>query len=99
MDSTGITQFQRYCKDNNIDITITRLYALSEMRTGEQYHITTDQEEALIAAFEAGYFNEPREVTLKDIAQEMEITRQSLAARLRRGYRNLIANTLLHETE
>ncbi|GAA0254220.1 helix-turn-helix domain-containing protein [Haladaptatus pallidirubidus] len=99
VDSTGITQFQRYCKDNNIDITITRLYALSEMRTGEQYHITTDQEEALIAAFEAGYFNEPREVTLKDIAQEMEITRQSLAARLRRGYRNLIANTLLHETE
>jgi predicted DNA binding protein len=96
-DTTGITRFQHYCKTNGIDITITRLYALSEMRTGEQYHITAEQEVALTAAFNAGYFNEPRETTLESIAQEMDITRQSLAARLRRGYRNLIANTLIHE--
>ncbi|MFH5797263.1 helix-turn-helix domain-containing protein [Haladaptatus sp. CMAA 1911] len=97
VDTTGITAFQRYCKDNSIDITITRLYALSELRTGEQYHITPRQEEALTAAFKAGYFDEPREATLEEIAREMDITRQSLAARLRRGHRNLIANTLFHE--
>ena len=96
-DTTGITAFQHYCKDTNIDISITRLYALSELRTGEQYHITSSQEEALTAAFKAGYFDEPREATLEEIAQKMDITRQSLAARLRRGHRNLIANTLFHE--
>jgi predicted DNA binding protein len=98
-DGTAITQFQQYCKNNSIDITITRLYALSEMRTGDQYHLSTEQEVALIAAFNAGYFNDPREATLDDIAQEMGITRQSLAARLRRGHRNLIGNTLIHEPE
>jgi hypothetical protein len=97
-DSDAITQFQQYCREHDIPITVTRLYALSEMQTGEQYQMTSAQEEALIQAFEAGYFNSPREVTLEEIANDLDITRQSLADRLRRGHRNLIANTLMHET-
>lgn len=38
-----------------------------------------------------GYFDEPRRATLDDLASELGITRQSLAGRLRRGHRNLLA--------
>ena len=47
-------------------------------------------------AFEAGYYDIPRDATLEDIADELEISRQALANRLRRGYRNLIGTTLMH---
>ncbi|WP_368411757.1 helix-turn-helix domain-containing protein [Haladaptatus halobius] len=98
-DTNGVTQFQQYCRKHSIPLTVTRLYTLSELRTSDQYQITTAQEEALIAAFEAGYFNQPRETKLEGIAQELGISRQSLAERLRRGHRNLIVNTLLHQSK
>jgi hypothetical protein len=97
VDTREITSFHHYCSTADINISVTRLYALSQLQTGDQYHVTSSQEEALTAAFHAGYFDEPREATLEEIAREMDITRQSLAARLRRGHRNLIANTLIHE--
>ncbi|WP_227380688.1 helix-turn-helix domain-containing protein [Haladaptatus halobius] len=98
-DNDAITQFQQYCREHDIPLTVTRLYALSEMRSGEVYQITSAQEAALIRAFEAGYFNSPREATLEEIAQDFNISRQSLADRLRRGHRNLIANTLIDSTD
>ncbi|AEH36174.1 helix-turn-helix domain-containing protein [Halopiger xanaduensis] len=49
------------------------------------------QLEALELAYERGYFDEPRRATLEDLAAGVGITRQSLAGRLRRGHRNLLA--------
>jgi predicted DNA binding protein len=72
------------------------LYALSEMRTGDAYNMTDTQEAALMQAFQAGYYDTPREATLEEIAEELEISRQAVANRLRRGYRNLIGTTLMH---
>ncbi|MFB9809303.1 helix-turn-helix domain-containing protein [Haladaptatus pallidirubidus] len=82
-DQQSISHFQRYCHEYDIPITVTRLYALSELRTGEQYQLTSAQEEALTTAFKAGYFDQPREVTLEDITDELDISRQSLAAHTR----------------
>jgi hypothetical protein len=39
----------------------------------------------------------PREVTLTELADRLDISRNALSARLRRGHRNLLANTLVHE--
>ncbi|WP_435159528.1 helix-turn-helix domain-containing protein [Haladaptatus sp. DFWS20] len=95
-DHEGMTEFQNYCADNEIPITITRVYTIAEMQVGTQYRLTPPQEEALVTAFDAGYFDKPRESTLGEIARNLGITRQALSERLRRGHRNLIANTLTH---
>jgi predicted DNA binding protein len=40
----------------------------------------------------------PRETNLTDLADELDITRQSLSRRMARGQRTLLNNTLLRES-
>jgi len=42
-------------------------------------------------ALELGYFETPRQITLKDLAAEMDISHQALSERLRRGMRSVAA--------
>jgi predicted DNA binding protein len=93
-DQQSLSQFQEYCRENEIEITLTRLYTLSE--EGNRDHgLTEAQLEALTLAFERGYFDSPRQATLEDLAHELGISRTAVAARLRRGNRRLIARTIV----
>lgn len=97
--SKGVSAFQQCCTAHDIRLTLGHLYALSEVDTRGRYHLTPEQEEALVLAFNEGYYNEPRETNLEEIATQLGITRPSLSARLKRGSRNLIGNTLVHQQE
>lgn len=90
------SDFQQYCKDNDIDVTLTRLSRLSEMTTGTEYNLTPAQHEALVIAYNEGYYSDPRETDHETLASQLGITRQALSARIRRGYRNLIGSTIIH---
>lgn len=91
-----ISEFRTYCQDNEIPIDITTVHALLPIRS-EGYELTDAQREALILAYERGYFDSPRETSLEDVAEELGITQQSLSSRLRRGHRRLVGATLVHE--
>jgi len=45
-------------------------------------------------AYERGYFNLPRDVTMEELGEELGISQQAVASRLRRGIRNILAGTL-----
>lgn len=94
-----LSAFQRYCEDHGIDVTLTRLSRLTEMTTGTEYGLTPGQHEALALAYHEGYYAEPRETDQETLAAQLGVTRQALSARLRRGYRNLIENTIIHSPE
>ncbi|SFS42495.1 helix-turn-helix domain-containing protein [Halostagnicola kamekurae] len=94
-DRDELDTFQRYCHERNIAFDLRRLYDLSQPKTGGQYGLTSKQQSALVAAWEAGYFETPREASLEDVAAELDITQQSLSKRLHRAHRSLIANTLI----
>ena len=89
-----LSSFQRYCDDHDIDVTLARLSRLSEMTTGSEYHLTSDQREALLFAYENGYYDDSRRSDQEALASRLGISRQALSARLRRGYRNLIESTI-----
>jgi predicted DNA binding protein len=91
-----VGEFRDYCQENDIPIDITAVHALLPIR-GEGYELTDAQREALVLAYERGYFDSPPEVSLREIAEELGITQQSLSSRLRRGHRRLIAATLTPE--
>ncbi len=91
-----ISDFREYCKENDISIDITAVHALLPIQ-GEGYELTDTQREALVLAYERGYFDSPRESSLEEIAEELGITQQSLSSRLRRGHRQLIAATLVRQ--
>ena len=92
-DRQSIADFQRYCRDNEIPIEITAVHALLPLQ-GDGFELTDTQEEALVLAYERGYYDTPRRATLQEIADELGITQQSLSSRLRRGHRRLVGGTL-----
>jgi len=56
--------------------------------------LTDSQQEALLVAYEAGYFAEPRDASLDDVAAELGISQPAAGGRLRRGIRRLVHTTL-----
>ena len=85
--------FQQYCDDHTIGVSLGRLSHLSEAETADDA-LTREQREALLAAYDAGYYDHDGEATQETIAAQLGISRQALSSRLRRGYRNLIERTL-----
>jgi len=94
-DRDQIDQFQQYCEDQSVAFDLQRLYELSQPKTGGQYGLTQKQQEALVTAWHAGYFETPREASLDAVADELSITQQSLSQRVQRAHHSLIANTLI----
>lgn len=93
-DHASISDFQARCRDAGIPIELTSLAELSGAESDRDYGLTGPQREALELAYERGYFDSPRETTLEALAADLDISRQALAARLRRGHRRLIENTI-----
>lgn len=96
-DSAAIGAFQEYCRENEIPLHLRQLRSAEDLHAGDEYQLTPEQHEALVHAFDRGYFEEPRRTTLEELADEFGITRQSVSSRLRRGHRNLIDSTLVHQ--
>lgn len=61
--------------------------------------LTPDQRNALVAAREQGYFEVPRQTTVRKLADELDVSHQAVSERLRRGITNLIDATLTTEGE
>lgn len=96
-DHDQLTSFQTYCADSGVTLQVKRLFEVSHPHTGRQYGLTEKQHEALVAAWEAGFFESPAETTLADVAADLGISQQALSQRMRNGYDALIANTLVTE--
>ncbi|ELY60098.1 DNA binding protein [Natronococcus amylolyticus DSM 10524] len=95
-DSDQISAFQQYCADHEINTQLTRLQSLAELQAGDEYGLTANQHEALLLAFNEGYYNQPRETDLQTLADQLGISRPSFADRLHRGYHNLLRSTIAH---
>ena len=93
----ALSAFHEYCRDHDFEIALERVYRPENPQEQAEYGVTHKQQEALEAAYEAGYFEVPRGQTLTEVAEELDISRNAFSARLRRGHRNLLSQTLVHE--
>lgn len=100
-DRRDIAAFQERCRELDISITLTELHALTPIDSEAEAALTDTQQEALVLAYERGYFNTPRDVTMADIGDELGISQQAVASRLRRGISSILGSTLteLHPPE
>lgn len=94
-EADAIGEFQTRCREEGVPVKLTGLHALAGADHEDAHGLTDPQREALILAYERGYYESPREATLAEIAEELGITGQSLGSRLRRGIRRLIGGTLV----
>jgi predicted DNA binding protein len=94
----AVVQFRQACSERGFGFRLERLYreevAAEDGGIDDRYGVTAAQREALSAALEMGYFEVPRDASLEHVADELDISRQALSTRLRRGQSNLLRNTL-----
>ncbi len=88
----AIAEFQEYCHNHSAPVTLTKIRGLQPLNAKQD--LTEAQREALLLAYDRGYFKSPRETTLEEIAEELSISQQALGSRLRRGNRRLIEQVL-----
>lgn len=98
-DAADLSTFQGYLVDNDVDATLRRMHDLDGTSTTGRYNLTPEQREALLAAYDAGYYEQPTGTDLESLAESLGISRSAFSARLQRGYRNLIESTIAHEQE
>ncbi|MBX0325257.1 helix-turn-helix domain-containing protein [Halomicroarcula sp. F13] len=88
-----LSRLWEFASENDIEIELQRVngYA-SPLETDAG--LTTSQREALLLALKAGYFEEPREASLRDVAAELGISQPAAGGLLRRGIKRLILSSL-----
>lgn len=96
-DESALSTLHDRTAADGIEFELRRVYGARPGDGRDSFGITPEQREALHAAFESGYFEVPRDHTLSDIADDLDISANALSARLRRGFRTLVANTLIEE--
>jgi len=57
--------------------------------------LTEQQRETLGLAYETGYFEEPREADMDDLAEELDVSPSAVSGRLKRGMKLLIEDTFM----
>lgn len=92
----AFADLQSFCESEDIPIEITAVHALVPVRE-EGFGLTEAQRTALVLAYHRGYFDTPRETTLSALADELDITQQSLSSRLKRAHRRLVGATLVDD--
>ncbi|MFC6724703.1 helix-turn-helix domain-containing protein [Halobium palmae] len=93
-DRSALNSIWTYAADNDIDLDIVELYGNDDSGTDSSYGLTDEQKVALQTAFERGFYEEPRDSSLSDVADELGLSSTAMSGRLRRGTRNLIAATI-----
>jgi predicted DNA binding protein len=85
-----------YARRNDVDIELLRVNEYASLGSTDA-GLTDSQREALLLAFETGYFEEPRDVTLGEVAAELDISQPAASGLLRRGIKRLIVSSLIDD--
>ena len=91
---TELSRTKERCDEFEVDVGITMVREHSGEPT-DRFDLTDRQAEALTAAYEQGYFEVPKAVDLDGVADELDVSHQSLSGRLRRGQEALIRSTIV----
>lgn len=80
------------CTERGLPVTVDSIHELDD--TTADQPLTENQRRTLERALATGYYDIPRETTLTDLSEEMDISHQALSERLRRAHKRLVATAL-----
>jgi predicted DNA binding protein len=86
-----------YCDTEDISFELNRMFRQDDITDTTAAGLTEAQRVALKTAYEKGYFEEPRETSLEDLATDLDISPTSVGGRIRRGTGRLIESVLLED--
>lgn len=93
-DRDLFSRTHEFCEDHRLAFDIRSIWELERQPPG-RYGLTDEQYEALVEAYQRGYFEVPRGITLAELAEELGVSHQALSERVRRGTGTLVDDTLM----
>jgi predicted DNA binding protein len=87
------------CQRQGMKPQIQQIITSPTSAEGGQWGLTDKQADALLAAYNTGYFSVPRTTSLTELADDFEISRQAFSRRLMRGLYSMLSHTLVIEDE
>ncbi len=93
-ERAALSRAYDYAEEIGIRLQITAIYRMEDEREG-RFGLSDGQHEAIRVATERGYYDVPRKTSLEELADELEVSHQSLSERLRRAQKALNVNTVL----
>lgn len=95
-ERTDLVHLWDYARGNGIEIDLRRINEYDSLGNTDA-GLTDSQREALLVAFETGYFEEPRNATLGELADELDISQPAASGLLRRGIKRLVVSSLVDD--
>lgn len=93
-DREALSTVWDYAAENDISLEVFEIYGNEDAGGEASYGLTDEQTTALRLAYDRGYFNEPRDASLQELASDLNLSSTAMSGRLRRGMRNLLAATV-----
>jgi len=96
-DREALSDVWEYAREEGYDFEILDLRQQGRVdpEAPDPDALTAEQREALVAAYESGYFAEPREISLEELAESLGLSATAVGGRIRRGMKALIGMTLV----
>lgn len=99
-DRNALSEFQcEVVDDNEVGLELEKVYNPLEAAAAIQAELTDTQRETLLRAYEEGYFDIPRGITLVDLADILGVSDQAVSERMRRGEAKLVRTHLVDATD
>lgn len=89
-----LSAFYRGCVERDVPVELTQVHETGLPDDETRFGLTAPQRELLVAAYDAGYFDVPRRITLVELGERLEISDSAVSQRLRRGLAALIESTI-----
>lgn len=89
----SLSRTYEFCEENGLSLTVDSIYELDE-KDHLEFGLTEAQHTTLVEAKRMGYYDVPRNVSLSELSDSLDISHQALSERLRRAHANLIERTI-----
>jgi len=89
-DRGSIRAFLAFCAEEDIDCRLARVFEASDPVGEMALPVERDAFDLLATAFEAGYFEVPRETSLAELAERFDVSESTMSVRLRRALGHVV---------
>lgn len=96
-DHDALYALNEYASEAGIHFDILKLNRTDDPFDPSEYGLTECQREALVAAYVNGYFDDPRETSLEELSELLDISPTAISGRLRRGFARLVEAVLVED--
>lgn len=96
-DHDGLYSLNEYAESEGLQFEVIQLQHDISPDNGFDFDLTESQRDALVTAFKMGYYDDPRESSLEELAAELGISTTAGSGLLRRGAARLIEDVLVED--